>query len=467
MNSKDKNLFKNIGILTISNFSSKILVFLLVPLYTSVLSTSEYGIYDIVFSTIQLLYPILTINISDAVMRFSMDKSIKKEEIASIGFRYIVGSCIIVTSFMIIAKFFHIFDEIEGMEIVILLYYVAYVANQFLIQFAKGVEKVTCMGIAGVIGTIVMIGFNVLFLVVIPLGLKGFFIANMLAQLTQAIYLFWGTKFWKYVKLNNLNKKLQNNMLYYCAPLIFTTLGWWINNTSDRYVVTFICGVAANGLLSVAYKIPQILNTLQAIFVQAWQISAIKEYGEKETSIFYGKYFLVMNFFMCVACSILIFLSKPIAYILYAEEFYEAWRYVPFLLISCVLNSASGFLGPILSAKKDSKSMAMSAIYGASINIILNIMLVYLIGIQGATIATVVSSYVIYVVRKRAVGKEIEIEQYTNVLIMWGLLCVQAFIEVYSSLWGVEIVLMMLILLINKNQISSIFKMFLNKICKN
>ncbi|HAQ8217931.1 TPA: oligosaccharide flippase family protein, partial [Enterococcus faecium] len=53
--SKTKYLIKNMGILTISNFSSKILVFLLVPLYTSVLSTTEYGTYDLTISTATLL----------------------------------------------------------------------------------------------------------------------------------------------------------------------------------------------------------------------------------------------------------------------------------------------------------------------------------------------------------------------------------------------------------------------------
>ena len=72
-------------------------------------------------------------------------------------------------------------------------------------------------------------------------------------------------------------RTVQIEMLKYCVPLIVTVIGWWINSASDRYVVAFICGVSANGLLSVSYKIPTIINTLQAIFTQAWQISAINE----------------------------------------------------------------------------------------------------------------------------------------------------------------------------------------------
>ena len=70
---KYTELIANTGALAIGNFSSKILVFLLVPLYTSVLTTEEYGFYDLVFTTIQLLIPVFTCNVTDAVLRFTLE----------------------------------------------------------------------------------------------------------------------------------------------------------------------------------------------------------------------------------------------------------------------------------------------------------------------------------------------------------------------------------------------------------
>lgn len=88
MDSKYKYLLKNSSILAISNFSSKLLVFFLVPLYTGVLSTAEYGIYDLIVSTVSLLLPILTLNIIDGVMRFSLDNTESKSDVASVGFQF-------------------------------------------------------------------------------------------------------------------------------------------------------------------------------------------------------------------------------------------------------------------------------------------------------------------------------------------------------------------------------------------
>lgn len=119
MNSKYKYLIKNMGILTLSNFSSKILVFLLVPLYTSVLSTTEYGIYDLVVSTIQLIFPIITANIVDAVMRFSMDKRYDTKDIASIGIKYLFGGEVVVAIFLIVTSKFELINIISNLEVYI------------------------------------------------------------------------------------------------------------------------------------------------------------------------------------------------------------------------------------------------------------------------------------------------------------------------------------------------------------
>ena len=447
------------ALLSISNFASKILIFFLVPLYTSVLSTTEYGIYDLSISTVSLLFPIFTLNIVDAVMRFTMDENIDKKSIATIGIKYILFSIAGVALFLFILGKLNIWQDIEGLKIYLFAYYTLYAFNQFFIQFAKGNEKVSDMSIAGVLSTVVMIVLNIICLLVLKWGLKGFFIANILSQGISAFYLGMRLHIWNYIEWNLNNTILKKEMLLYSTPLITTVVGWWINSTADKYAVTILCGVAINGIFSVAYKIPQILNTFQSIFIQAWQISAIKEYGKEDTAEFYGRSFSIIIVLMCAVCSWLIFLDKPLARLLYANDFYSAWEYVPFLLISSVINCAAGLLGPILSAKKNSRPMAFAAIYGTITNIIMNIVLVILIGAQGATIATVISSLVIYYIRKKAVGKEIIIDGYFTIIITWGLLCLQAIIEIMSNMWYVEIIIMITMLMINRRNCQQVIQM--------
>lgn len=377
-----------------------------------------------------------------------MDKNYSKENIAIIAFKFLSISTILYGLITIIIKHLGLF---EGLEIFIFLYYLSYSTYQFFVQISKGLEKVSDMAIAGVISTLSLIIFNLLFLFKFKLGLNGFFLANILSQLIPSLYFIFRLKFWNYIKDFNIDKSLEKEMLKYSIPLIATTLGWWANNTLDKYAVTWLCGVAANGILSVSYKIPTILNTLQGIFTSAWQISAIKEYGEEETSKFYGKTFSLVNFLMCAACSVLIILTRPLAHMLYANDFYVAWEYVPFLLISSVINCASGLLGPILSAKKDTKAMMWSAIIGVIFNAIFNIVLIYLIGIQGATIATMGSSLIIYLIRRYGANKDIVI--YDNYWVTWILLIIEASVEICLSNYVIELVIIGIVLIINKNLI--------------
>ena len=83
MKSKYKYLIKNMWLLTLSSFATRLLSFFLVPLYTSVLSTEEYGTYDLVNTTISLFFPILTLDIQEAVLRFSLDKDSNPKKVLS------------------------------------------------------------------------------------------------------------------------------------------------------------------------------------------------------------------------------------------------------------------------------------------------------------------------------------------------------------------------------------------------
>ncbi|WP_230740167.1 oligosaccharide flippase family protein, partial [Streptococcus pneumoniae] len=106
-------LLKNIGLLTLSNFGSKILVFLMVPLYTSVLSTSDYGTYDLFNTTISLLIPIISINISEGVLRFALDEKNDSSIVYSIGWNIIIKGFLVVVLGIIFNNIFNIFPLLK------------------------------------------------------------------------------------------------------------------------------------------------------------------------------------------------------------------------------------------------------------------------------------------------------------------------------------------------------------------
>lgn len=457
--SKFKYLLKNIGLLAISQFGTKLLIFFLVPLYTNTLSTSEYGIYDLFYSTINLLIPIITLNVADAVLRYSIDYDGNKSEVLTIGIKYALYGSIGATILVGVNHFvglFQVIDEYWGFFPI--MFFITIISTNF-IYFCRGIDQVKKTAISGVICSVVLILSNILFLLVLKIGLIGYFIANILGPFFQSVYLFFSCKLWKFLRPVN-NKYLEKEMRTYSAPLIANNIAWWINNSSDRFIVTLICGVAQNGIYSVAYKIPTILNIFQTIFSQAWTLSAVKDFDKEDKTGFFSKIYNIYNCIMVILCSGIIMIDRFLAKILYAKEFYYAWHYVPFLVISIVFGSLAGFLGGIFSAVKDSKVFAKSTVVGAMINIVLNCVLVYLLGTIGASIATLVSFWTVWSIRYEHVKKYVNLKinlkrDYTSYII----LLLQAIILLAVSsekLYIGEILLFLLIMYLYKDEVGNL-----------
>lgn len=467
---KYSDLLKNIGILTLGNFGSKFLSFFLVPLYTAVLTTKEYGNFDFIYITISLLIPLLTINIAEASTRFLLDKDKSfqdKRTICIISNKYVVRSCIIVAIFTIFNYIFGFIGVLKEFSVFFLLLYITMAYSTLLQNIMRGYNKLSVISISGIINSVFMLSLNILFLLVFKMGLYGYFLAYIIANIIMLVYLYF-----QYRKcINNClvlyDKKTENELVQYSKPLMLNSIGWWVNNVSDRYVVTYICGIAANGIYSVAYKIPSILTIFQSIFNQAWTISAVKEFDSEENVFFVRHVYSLYSVSMIIICSIFIITSKALARVLYLNEFYDAWRYMPFLMISVVFGALSGFLGAIFSAVKDSKTMGWSTLIGSIINIVFNIILVYFIGPIGAAISTAFSYGIVWIVRVLVLKKNysinlIFIKDILSILILVMQSIVILFVSDNLYLYIFELILLLILLLIyNRFIINIIKRMFL------
>ena len=396
---KYKYLLKNIGLLTLSSFATKFLSFFLVPLYTNVLSTTEYGTYDLFNTTIGVLLPILTVNIHEAVLRFLLDKNNDRQAVTTVGARYFLKSNCIVAIGLLVNYTFGFSELGKEYAVFFFLMYFAQSLSAIVMAYIRGVDRVADLSISSVVCSAVIIGCNILFLLVFKWGLVGYFLANIFGPIAQCAYLITRAHTKKDINLKEKYPHETGEMLAYSKPMIANSVAWWINNASDKYIVTFVCGLAENGVYSVASKIPSIMNIFQTIFAQAWTLSAVKDFDPEDKNGFFANTYAAYNCLMVLVCSAIIITDKFLAKFLYAKNFYSAWQYVPWLTIAIVFGSLSGYIGGFFSAVKDSKQYAQSTIIGAGTNIILNFILTPLIGALGAAIATTVCYWVTWIFR--------------------------------------------------------------------
>lgn len=443
-------LFKNIGLLTLSSFATKLISFFLVPLYTNILTTTEYGTYDLFNTTIGVLLPILTLNIQEAVMRFAIDNKTSRKAIVTLGARYLLIGTAIVIAALIINSIFSLVDLLETYAIYFLLMFISQALSGVLLAYIRGINRIADLSVSSVIASVITILCNILFLVVFKLGLIGYFLANIIGPLMQDLFLLVRSGAIKEIAFQSEFPNEKQEMLAYCKPMIPNSIAWWVNNTSDRYIVIFFCGIAANGVYSVASKIPSILNIFQAIFNQAWSLSAVKEFDPEDKSGFFSNIYRAYNCMMVIMCSGIIMLDKLLAKFLYAKDFYVAWKYVPWLTIAIVFGALSGHIGGVFTAVKNSKIFARSTMIGAASNIVMNLALTPIMGALGAAIATTICYMIVWAMRywnaKRYIKLRININRD---VISYGILLIQAIILLVISnntiLYGIEIALFVII----------------------
>ena len=434
---KLKYLSKNIALFSISNFVSKILVFLLVPFYTNVLTTYEYGIADVIQVTLLLLVPMVTLNIGEAALRFGIEEVENRKSIYDIGIKYVIRASIFVACICFAIRGVISVISIPGfnssniaeIKWYLLLFILLFATNslyEFLVLYFQGCELVETIVFGSITCTAATIGFNLFFLLGLKIGLNGYVFSQILAYAVAAFVMIVISKKKVAVQASRDNVQadadnitssisdsdksgLETRMLEYSKPMIVYSTASWVNNAVDRYFVLYLCGAAVNGVYGVAYKIPAILMVFQRIFAQAWQLSATKAHKDSDSDEFFTDMYKVYNSFMVIGCAFLVLIVKPLSSFLFRKEFYEAWKFVPPLLISVIFGALTGFLGSICLAHKDSKSMGKATGTGAVVNVLLNLILIPYFSAMGAAIATGISYFTMCMMALLFVKKHVNI----------------------------------------------------------
>lgn len=395
---KYKKLILNIFIFGIGGFGQKILTFFLVPLYTVYLSTHEYGMVDLLINLVQLIFPIFNLGIHYAILSFALDKQNNPNIVCKIGKRYNIISTIIFLIGTIFLRYIGMLQMSNSYLAFLAILYVVSVWRDYFIIAAKIYNKIVLVAVSGFVNTLIYFGLNIIFLKYWSLGIKGYMLAYIIGLLISMIMLIIGLGERNYLE-NKYDRELSKRMRKFSSSMIFNHAAWWINNVSDRYMLIWMSGAQLSGIYSIAYKVPNILSVCQTIVTQAWSISAIEEHDNTEVTDYYSKVFSIYYSLLCIVISVLLLFNSAISKILFHNDFYEAKKYVPILLLAVAYSGCSEFFNSIFVAEKDSFRIMKSTIIGAIVNILLNILLIPFFLIYGAAIATMISNLLIMIYR--------------------------------------------------------------------
>ncbi len=411
---KYTKLFSNTIIFTVGKFVSKLIVIFMLPFYTSYLTSAEYSTADLITNLCNLLIPMACLGVSEGIFRGAASKNVDKESFFTNGaLLMIIGSAV----FLALSPILNLFDYFNDYIWLIILYVLASNIHSVCSQYVCAIGKTKLFAGQGVLNTMLTVALNILFLVGFDMGINGYILSIILADFLSTVFLFFVARLYRAFIPKKISKQILKELLRFCLPLIPSTVFWWITGVSDRYMVAYFCSDEMNGLYAAAYKIPTLLTYVVIIFNDAWKLSAVAESDDREECArFYSgvfKYYLAVMF---AGGAILAVGAQIFAKILFAESYFAAWTYIPILSAATVFTALDTFLGSAYFTVKKTGMSFWTSFIGAALNIALNIILIpsdsVIGGAIGASIATLISYFVVFIIRALTMHKFIPFKMY-------------------------------------------------------
>lgn len=408
-------LFSDTVILAIGTFGSKLLVFLLMPLYTALLSPSQYGTAELITGTANLIMPFACVGITNGIFRFAAEKGTDREGVFSSGM-VLLGAGLCGT--VLLGAVALCIGAAWRTEILLVVLYVLVADLQAVCaQYVRAVDRTRLFAVQGILNTLVTVGFNILFLMAFDLGVTGYVLSTVVGNLLTTAFLVVSARLWRVFRLSHVSRTAMRELFRFSLPMVPTTICWLITDLSDRYLVSWFCGEAVNGVYSAAYKIPTIVNLVSGIFMQAWQFSAVVQSADgEECSRFYSQVFRGFLSMIFIGSGGLILLSPWLCRLLLNSAYHEAWRYMPTLLCSAALESVVSFLASVYMVRKKSMHSFLTAVAGTGLNLLLNFLFIPRTGTfggaLGAAIATLIGYAAVWVLRMADVPRLLRFRLY-------------------------------------------------------
>ena len=411
-------LLKNTGIIAIGNLSTKAISFFLLPLYTAILSTHEYGVIDYIITLSMFCVPCISFLMDEAIFRFLIDCKNKEEK------SIIISNSFILVFVGIIVFLVIVYPALNYIKYEYTYYLILFVISDIIATMIsallRGIGRTDAFAVYNFISSTIQIILNVIFIAVFYWGIEGMLSAMIIGRVVATFVYIICLKLWQYIDLKRINIPKIKEMLKYAIPLIPNRVSWLIINLSSRIVIMNIMTSGALGIYAISSKFANLMDMIYGFFYQSWKESSARVLQSNDRDDFYNLVYKYLKSFM-YSIVLLITSFMPIVFkFLIADTYSEAILYVPILLLATYFSNISGFYGGIFTAYKDTKIMGTSTIVAALINLVLMFIIINFLGLYAVAISALIANVVVYQYRKIKVKKYvILIENKRKIIFDW------------------------------------------------
>lgn len=432
------------------------------------ISPSDMGIYDLVISTITLLQPVIIFQINDGIYRWILENPDEKEDIIKCGFKIAYRNIFIVDVIILCVSFIIDFSLQYKVLIVILLNLnCLYPLFQ---QITRGLKNHKIFAISGIINGSLVMGISYTLMRFLDQGVKGFYIAQIVANICGIAYLSYSQRISFSVRNGNVNRinEFSSPMQRYSIMLVPNSVNQWVMKALDKYCIMYFMTTFENGIYTVAHRFPDILIMLNNMFYSAWVEQSIVEYKSADRDEYFSRIYGMYSNAIISIVLIAIPITKYFIKYFIGEEYFESYRYVPFLYIAVIFLGLSSFIGTGYLGTKHTEGIMWTSLTGSMVNTIINVVFMKTFGLQVAGISSLVAYFTMWCIRVKQTKRFFSIKIKWNTFIPLILLAV-----VYAGgiqlnkIWldaAFEFLAIVLAFMLNKEIIILIFKLLMKKL---
>jgi O-antigen/teichoic acid export membrane protein len=427
---REKNLLANTFILGVGSILPKFSTFLILPILTAYLTKTEYGLYDLILTSMSFILPIFSLQIEHAVFRYLIDLKVinERKKIITNSVVYILCASIVllILSLIILKQYENYIKYLICVYVVLNLFY------RYILQVCRGLKLLKNYSLGSIIQSFLMVLLIFVFVKEMNMGFYGLLISLVISIFIAIIFVFISSRVIKLFSFKFYDFESIKKLLSYSLPLLPNSISWWIVSVSDRWIVTAILGIEMNAIYAISNKIPSLFKLVYNNFNLAWQESASITSKDSDVREYYTNIFNYLFNFLMGMLLLLITISPLIFKIFIDEAYFLAYYQMPILFSAMLFSSLSSYYGGIYVAFKKTKSIGISSVIAALFNVLVNLVFVSKIGLYAASFSTLLSYVVLTLYRAIDIQKYIYIKyNFTKII---GLLFILTIVSIINYL---------------------------------
>ncbi len=331
-------MLRNLGIYAVGSIGSRLMTFLLVPIYSFFIAPSEFGYYDICFVVAMFAVPIISMQLRDGAFRYLLDATTDEERTRVVTFTMVAMMRNIFVC-LLLGMALHLLFDIRYMWYT-LVFACVFSLFEVVQQMLRGLGHNKLFAGCGILSSFLIFAISVPLVVWADMGVEGVFVGNIAARLIAMLFAEWRVGvFSKFMRSNVDYKAVGREVIRFSCPLLVVNLILIIISSGNRFFIEHYLGLHDNGLYAVAVKFASILEAIAFIFIQAWQETAIRQYGDADHDAFYSK---ILNAYLWVLVALVVgisYVTRLLNNYFIGVEYQDSIRLIlPQCLASAILN---------------------------------------------------------------------------------------------------------------------------------